>query len=101
MTLVEPYRMATDYVRAATHITMSRDPPVIGAISYVRGHIQILDRQKLEGTACECCRVVLAMVGLLNALPDTQLWKRCERDGWWGMGYHFRKLNDAYSQQLS
>jgi CRP-like cAMP-binding protein len=25
-----------------------------GAISYVRGHIQILDRQKLEAIACEC-----------------------------------------------
>src|SRR5690349_22478034 len=30
----------------------------IGAISYVRGRIQILDRQKLEATACECYRVV-------------------------------------------
>ena len=30
----------------------------IGAISYVRGRIQILDRQKLENTACECYRVV-------------------------------------------
>ena len=30
----------------------------IGAISYVRGHIQIVDRQKLEATACECYRVV-------------------------------------------
>lgn len=30
----------------------------IGAISYVRGRIQILDRQKLEDTACECYRVV-------------------------------------------
>ena len=29
-----------------------------GAISYVRGHIQILDRQKLETTVCECYRVV-------------------------------------------
>ena len=29
-----------------------------GAISYVRGRIQILDRQKLEQTACECYRVV-------------------------------------------
>jgi len=29
-----------------------------GAISYVRGHIQILDRQKLERTVCECYRVV-------------------------------------------
>src|SRR5882724_7890734 len=29
-----------------------------GAISYVRGHIQILDRQKLEDTVCECYRVV-------------------------------------------
>jgi CRP-like cAMP-binding protein len=29
-----------------------------GAISYVRGHIQILDRQKLEQTVCECYRVV-------------------------------------------
>lgn len=29
-----------------------------GAISYVRGHIQILDRQKLEKTVCECYRVV-------------------------------------------
>jgi CRP-like cAMP-binding protein len=29
-----------------------------GAISYVRGHIQILDRQKLEAIACECYRVV-------------------------------------------
>jgi CRP-like cAMP-binding protein len=29
-----------------------------GAISYVRGHITILDRQKLEETACECYRVV-------------------------------------------
>ena len=30
----------------------------IGAISYVRGRIQILDRQKLENSACECYRVV-------------------------------------------
>src|SRR5712691_492656 len=29
-----------------------------GAISYVRGHIQILDRQKMEATVCECYRVV-------------------------------------------
>ena len=29
-----------------------------GAISYVRGHIQILDREKLEQTVCECYRVV-------------------------------------------
>jgi CRP-like cAMP-binding protein len=30
----------------------------IGAISYVRGRIQIVDRRKLEDTACECYRVV-------------------------------------------
>ena len=30
----------------------------IGAISYVRGRIQILNRQKLEETVCECYRVV-------------------------------------------
>ena len=30
----------------------------VGAISYVRGHIQILDRSKLEETVCECYRVV-------------------------------------------
>lgn len=29
-----------------------------GAISYVRGHIHILNRQKLEDSACECYRVV-------------------------------------------
>lgn len=29
-----------------------------GAISYVRGRIQILDRQRLEETVCECYRVV-------------------------------------------
>lgn len=29
-----------------------------GAISYVRGHIKILDRQRMEETACECYRVV-------------------------------------------
>jgi len=29
-----------------------------GAISYVRGRIQILDRQKLEETVCECYQVV-------------------------------------------
>jgi CRP-like cAMP-binding protein len=29
-----------------------------GAISYVRGRIQILDRQKLEDTVCECYLVV-------------------------------------------
>ncbi len=29
-----------------------------GAISYVRGHITILDRAKLEATVCECYRVV-------------------------------------------
>lgn len=29
-----------------------------GAISYVRGRIQILDRKKLEETVCECYRVV-------------------------------------------
>jgi CRP-like cAMP-binding protein len=30
----------------------------VGAISYVRGHIQILDRNRLEEAACECYRVV-------------------------------------------
>lgn len=29
-----------------------------GAISYVRGHIKILDRRQLEATACECYQVV-------------------------------------------
>ncbi|MDQ6785235.1 MAG: Crp/Fnr family transcriptional regulator [Acidobacteriota bacterium] len=29
-----------------------------GVISYVRGHIKILDRQKLEACACECYAVV-------------------------------------------
>src|ERR1044071_4392937 len=29
-----------------------------GAIRYVRGHITILDREKLEETVCECYRVV-------------------------------------------
>jgi CRP-like cAMP-binding protein len=29
-----------------------------GAISYVRGHIKILDREKMEALACECYRVV-------------------------------------------
>jgi CRP-like cAMP-binding protein len=29
-----------------------------GAISYVRGRIQILDRDKLEATVCECYRVL-------------------------------------------
>lgn len=29
-----------------------------GVISYVRGHIRILDRRKLETTVCECYRVV-------------------------------------------
>lgn len=30
----------------------------VGAISYTRGRIQILDREKLEETVCECYRVV-------------------------------------------
>jgi hypothetical protein len=30
----------------------------VGAISYVRGHIKILDRQTMEETVCECYRVV-------------------------------------------
>ena len=30
----------------------------VGAISYVRGHITILDRQKLQDTVCECYLVV-------------------------------------------
>ena len=30
----------------------------LGAISYTRGHIKILDRAKLEALACECYRVV-------------------------------------------
>ena len=30
----------------------------IGAISYVRGRIRIMDRPKLEATVCECYRVV-------------------------------------------
>jgi CRP-like cAMP-binding protein len=29
-----------------------------GGISYIRGHIKILDRQKLEATVCECYQVV-------------------------------------------
>jgi Mn-dependent DtxR family transcriptional regulator len=30
----------------------------LGAISYARGRIKILDREKLEMTVCECYRVV-------------------------------------------
>jgi CRP-like cAMP-binding protein len=30
----------------------------VGAISYIRGHITIMDRQRLEETVCECYRVV-------------------------------------------
>jgi hypothetical protein len=30
----------------------------VGAIRYIRGHIKILDRQKLEAIVCECYRVV-------------------------------------------
>ena len=30
----------------------------VGTISYVRGHIKILDRQRMEETVCECYRVV-------------------------------------------
>jgi CRP-like cAMP-binding protein len=30
----------------------------LGAISYARGHIRILDREKLEAAVCECYRVV-------------------------------------------
>jgi Mn-dependent DtxR family transcriptional regulator len=30
----------------------------MGAINYARGRIQILDRRKLEATACECYKVV-------------------------------------------
>jgi CRP-like cAMP-binding protein len=37
---------------AAGHLQEAR------AISYVRGHIKILDRQRLEETVCECYRVV-------------------------------------------
>nr|MDQ3323488.1 Crp/Fnr family transcriptional regulator [Acidobacteriota bacterium] len=29
-----------------------------GVISYARGHIHVLDRQKLESCACECYTVV-------------------------------------------
>ena len=29
-----------------------------GAISYIRGHITIIDRRKLEEIVCECYRVV-------------------------------------------
>jgi hypothetical protein len=29
-----------------------------GAIRYVRGHIKMLDRTKLESTVCECYQVV-------------------------------------------
>jgi len=38
---------------------------VDGAISYVRGRIQILDRHKLELTVCECYRVVKVEVDRL------------------------------------
>ena len=30
----------------------------VGAISYVRGRIKILDRRRMEETVCECYRVV-------------------------------------------
>ncbi len=39
-----------------------------GMISYARGHIQILDRQKLEETACECYEIVRGEFTRLLAL---------------------------------
>jgi CRP-like cAMP-binding protein len=40
--------------KAARHLQAA------GLISYVRGHITILDRQGLEAASCECCQVVKA-----------------------------------------
>jgi hypothetical protein len=51
-----------------------------GAISYVRGHIKILD-QKLEWTICECYRVVkdeldrLLGYGFILPSGDASSWK--------------------------
>ena len=41
-----------------------------GMISYVRGHIQILDRTKLEASACECYTVVREEHDRLRSLID-------------------------------
>jgi CRP-like cAMP-binding protein len=41
-----------------------------GAISYVRGHIKILDRAKLEDTVCECYLVVKNEFDRLLGGPD-------------------------------
>jgi hypothetical protein len=49
--------------------------------------------------------IPLAMVGLLSALPGTQLWRRLRREGRLlaqsevklaATVYHFRKLNDLF-----
>ena len=39
-------------------VTVAAQATDAGAISYVRGHIKILDRQRMEETVCECYRVV-------------------------------------------
>jgi hypothetical protein len=45
----------------------------VGAIRYSRGHIRILDREKLESTSCECYRIVRKefdrLIGTCNAQP--------------------------------
>jgi len=41
----------------------------LGLISYVRGHIKILDRKKLEARVCECYGVVMLEHHRLASLP--------------------------------
>lgn len=51
----------------------------LGVIKYARGHISVLDRQKLQELSCECYRVVqeeIQRLACLDGVPRPGQWKR-------------------------
>jgi hypothetical protein len=60
-------------VRRASVTTAAGMLQAAGMIHYTRGHIRVLDRQRLEAASCECYQIVQARYDrLLNGGPVRQ-----------------------------